>query len=174
MDVSELNKALETVADTTREENDAQMAFDVSECLGFRLGDELFAIPILRVEEIRGWEQPSLLPDTKSYVKGVINLRGSIIPVVDLRERFLNIEQRYLPTTVVIVLRIFYPETEDKIIGVVADSVTDVIQYQKDKLLKLPDMDDSAAEGFVKGILKHEDQVYFMLDIDPLLNINQF
>ncbi len=174
MDVSELNKALETVADNTVNESETQKIMDVSECLGFMLGDEMFAIPILRVEEIRGWEQPSLLPDTQDYVKGVINLRGSIIPVVDLRERFLQKKQNYVATTVVIVLRIFYADREDKVVGIIADSVTDVIQYRKEDILKLPDMDDSSAQGFVKGILKHNGQVYFMLDIDPLLNISQF
>jgi len=174
VDVNELNKALEKVADNQNDESATSKALEKSECLGFVLGNELFAIPILRVEEIRGWERPSILPDTKDFVKGVINLRGSIIPVVDLRERFLQSAQRYLTTTVVIVLRIFYADSEDKIVGIVADSVTDVIQYHQDDLVKLPEMNDSIAEGFVKGILQHQQKVYFMLDIDPLLHISQF
>lgn len=173
MDVNELNKALESMADNNELEECSEKIFQFLECLGFVLGDEYFAIPILKVEEIRSWEVPSKLPDTPSFVKGVINLRGAIVPVIDLRERFMNCEQSFDKTTVVIVVRVFYPDCDDKIIGIVVDSVTNVIQYQMEDIRKMPQLNDSMAEGFINGILKHENKAYFMLEIDSLLNINK-
>ncbi len=175
LDVDELNNALTQVSDNSIEVGKSEELFEVTqECLGFRLNNEFFAVPILRVEEIRGWESPSSLPDSNAFVKGVINLRGAVVPIVDLREKFLGSEQAYESSTVVIVLRVFYPNEDDKIAGVVVDSVTDVIQYNPKNLKQMPEMDDHMAEGFVDGLIDFDDEVYFMLDIDKLLNINEF
>ena len=174
MDVDELNKALESMGDVHDVDAETKSLFELKECLGFVLNQEYFAIPILKVEEIRRWEIPSKLPDTASYVKGVINIRGAIVPVIDLRERFIGVEQDYKSTTVVIVIRVFYPDKKDKIIGIVVDSVTNVIQYSDDNLKKMPEINESMAEGFISGILNHEENAYFMLKTDSLLNINQF
>ncbi len=177
MDVTQLNRALGQVSTNSpnvNESGESIQDYASERCLGFVLGKDCFAVPILRVEEIRKWEIPSALPGTQNYVKGVINLRGEIVPVVDLRELFLDEPQTYIKTTVIIMLRIFYQNSEDKIVGIVVDSLTDVIQYNSVDIKQAPNFNNSLADDYVTGLLSIGDNVYFLLNIDDLLNVEQF
>ncbi len=107
----------------------AKVEGEVSESadfLSFLLANELYGVDIKDVEEIRVWERPTPIPRSPTFVKGVINLRGMIVPVVDLRARFDIGECEYIPTTVVIVLRMSNDE-EERLMGLVVDAVSDVI-----------------------------------------------
>jgi len=97
------------------------------EFLTFIIGKEEFAVEILRVQEIRGWEKPNPLPNVPSYVKGVVDLRGTIVPIIDLREKF-GLNATYNNTTVVIVVHVLTKQGE-RIVGLVVDAVSDVHQF---------------------------------------------
>lgn len=138
--------------------------------LSFLLSDELYGVDIKDVEEIRVWERPTPIPRAPQYVMGVINIRGMIVPVVDLRSRFLVGDCQYLPTTVVIVLR--YSKSEDqRLMGLVVDAVSDVIS-QADREL-VPPMGDSRVTPYIQGLLNVNDQVMSLLDTEELLNMDR-
>lgn len=103
------------------------------EFLSFALGEEHYGVDILKVQEIRGYDSVTRLPDAPDYIKGVINLRGTIVPVIDLRLKLRLKEARYDAFTVMIVLNV-----EDRVVGIVVDSVSDVIPLNDDQIRPTP------------------------------------
>ena len=138
--------------------------------LSFELANELYGVDIKDVEEIRVWEKPTPIPRSPSFVLGVINLRGMIVPVIDLRARFSVGECQYLPTTVVIVLR-SSGDNDDKMMGLVVDAVSDVVS-QGDNVLS-PSVGDSLVTPYLQGIVNVGERVMSLLDTDELLNIER-
>lgn len=120
------------------------------EFLTFKLGKEEYAVEIMRVQEIRGWQQPSPLPQVPAYVKGVVDLRGSIVPIIDLRQRF-KLHESYDGTTVVIVVNV-KTKIGDRVIGLVVDAVSDVKSLDLDNLQPPPDISDSVDSQFIRGL----------------------
>ncbi|MDX1353267.1 MAG: chemotaxis protein CheW [Thiomicrorhabdus sp.] len=125
------------------------------EFLTFIIGREEFAVEILRVQEIRGWERPNPLPNVPSYVKGVVDLRGTVVPIIDLREKF-NLKAVYDGTTVVIVVHILTSSGE-RIIGLVVDAVSDVHQFDMNELQPAPDISDSIDNQYILGLTTIKD-----------------
>lgn len=141
----------------------------VDQYLTFILHGEEYGVDILRVQEIRGWDAVTPIPNTPKYIKGVINLRGTIVPIVDLRERF-NIEAMdYGPTTVVIVLRINGAE-RNRIMGIVVDAVSEVYNIGADDIKPAPDFGEVVDLEYVHGIGAVDDKMIIMLNIDRLLS----
>ncbi|WP_000555412.1 chemotaxis protein CheW [Vibrio sp. RC586] len=138
--------------------------------LSFILGMELYGVPLSHVEEIRVWEKPTPIPRAPDFVKGVINLRGMIVPIIDLRERFGLEECHYLPTTVVLILSSSEQE-QKRLMGLVVDSVSDVIG-QGESLLH-PAVGESVVVPFISGILNVGDDVMSLLDGDALLDMDR-
>lgn len=138
--------------------------------LSFCLGNELYGVSIKDVEEIRVWEQPTSIPRSPSFVKGVINLRGMIVPIVDLRARFGIGECEYLSTTVVLVLRVEHQDSS-QLMGVVVDAVSDVVSQGENEVY--PALGDSCITPFIQGLLNVDQQVMSLLDTAELLNIEQ-
>jgi purine-binding chemotaxis protein CheW len=136
--------------------------------LTFITAGEEYGIDILRVQEIRGWDKATAIPNTPDYVKGVINLRGTIVPIIDLRARFGLARVEYAKTTVVIVLRVDQP-TREWIVGIVVDAVSDVYGVQESDVCAPPELSSTSAH-FVKGIVAIEDKMVLLLDIDRLLS----
>lgn len=118
--------------------------------LTFRLASEDYAVDILRVQEIRGWERPSPLPNVPSFVKGVVDLRGSVVPIIDVREKF-HLPADYGVTTVVIVVHVFTSQGE-RIIGLVVDAVSDVQSFDMATLQPAPDVATSIENQFILGL----------------------
>ena len=112
------------------------------EFLTFRLGTESFGIDILKVQEIRGWDEPTAIPNSPAFIKGVINLRGVIVPVLDLRMKFNLPQADYDRFTVVIILNV-----ASRVIGVVVDAVSDVLSLDKDEIRKAPEFASAARRG---------------------------
>lgn len=106
--------------------------------LTFKLSKEDYAVEINRVQEIRGWQEPSPLPNVPSFVKGVIDLRGDVVPILDLRDRF-KLKVSYVATTVVIVVNVLTTNGE-RVVGFVVDAVSDVHQFDLDKVQPAPDV----------------------------------
>lgn len=135
--------------------------------LTFLLDGEEYGIDILRVRELKAWDSVTPLPNTPDWVLGVINLRGLIVPIVDLRKRFHLAEIPYGPTTVVIVLRV---EATDRtrIVGVVVDAVSDVYTVSPDERKAPPDV-AGASSQFVSGLATVGNKMVVVLDVDALL-----
>jgi purine-binding chemotaxis protein CheW len=126
------------------------MSESKKEFLTYILGTEEFAVEISRVQEIRGWEKPSPLPSVPHYVKGVIDIRGTVVPIIDLRDRF-HLEVSYNATTVVIVVHIL-TSTGERVVGLVVDAVSDVHVFDLSSLQASPDISDSIDNQFVLGL----------------------
>ena len=137
--------------------------------LSFTLGNEDYAIDILKVREIKGWEAVRPLPDTPHYIKGVLDLRGTIVPILDLRCRFNLASVEYTPTTVTIVLSI---QTEKKahIIGVVVDGVSDVLDVKCDEIRTAPDLGTKINTRYIKGMVTQGRRMIVLLDVDRLFD----
>ncbi len=117
------------------------------EYLTFRLGNEEYGIDILKVQEIRSYEPPTRIANTPPFIKGVVNLRGVIVPIIDLRLK-LNCEKaEYNDFTVVIVLNV-----KGRVIGAVVDSVSDVLELQKEHIKPAPELDSAIDSGYITGI----------------------
>ncbi len=145
--------------------------------LTFILGAETYGVDILRVQEIRGWEQPTALPNTPGYIKGVINMRGAVVPIVDLRERFQIGEVTYNDSTVVIITHFNYqlPESDEilqKTIGLVVDGVSDVHDVNLAELQSAPSFGDTkrVSGEFVKGLATLEHTMIIILNVDLMIN----
>lgn len=136
--------------------------------LTFMLAGEEYGVDILRVQEIKGWEEATHIPNTPDFVKGVINIRGTIVPIIDLRKRFVLEEAPYGPTTVVIVLKVMNDEQE-KTMGIVVDAVSDVYNIPEDELKPYPDM-GSISTCYVNGLATINEKMVITLDIDTLLD----
>lgn len=139
--------------------------------LSFRLANELYGVAIQDVEEIRVWEPPTPIPRAPSFVKGVINLRGMIVPIIDLRLRFGIAAYDYLPTTVILVLRSVQKDQPVRIMGLVIDAVSDVIG-QGDNVL-FPAIGETTAAAYSLGLLNVGEEVMSLLDTQGLLDMQR-
>lgn len=137
--------------------------------LTFLLGDEEYGVEILRVQEIKGWESVTHIPNTPEYLCGVLNLRGTIVPVVDLRLRFEMPARAYTPTTVVVVLKV--GEGVQRTVGVVVDGVSDAHNILPEDIKPTPDFGTSVSTEFIKGLVSISSNMMMILNIDKLLHI---
>ncbi len=137
--------------------------------LTFGLGNEEFAIQVLRVREIIGVQQITSIPQAPGYVKGVINLRGRVIPVVDLRLRFGMPEQPNTPRTCIIVVQIG-DETAGQT-GLVVDEVSEVVTLKSADIEDTPDFGRSVSTSYLLGIAKLKGRVKILLDMDAVMKV---
>ncbi len=137
--------------------------------LTFFIDEEEYGVDILAVQEIRGWEPATEIPNAPEYVKGVINLRGTVVPITDLRCRFGIKQFEYSAVTVVIVVKV-QSEDGDKIMGIVVDAVSDVSNFSKNDIHPAPELVENKNTAFVKGLGSGENKMVILLDINKLLN----
>ena len=135
------------------------------EVLVFVLGGEEYCVDILKVQEIRGYEKVTPIPAAPAYLKGVVNLRGAIVPVIDLRMRFGMAEPRYDAFTVVIVLRI-----AGRDVGAVVDGVSDVLQLAASEVKPAPSLGSVVDASFIAGLATQSGRMILILDIEKLLS----
>lgn len=143
------------------------------EVLSFRIDDIEYALDILRVQEIRGWTAVTRIPRTPVYVKGVLNLRGAVVPVIDLRLRFGMVERPYDDTTVIIIINV-EKDGRTRDIGMVVDAVSDVFSYAKDEVRPAPEIGTNVRQHYIAGIVSRDDRMVIMLDIDNVLDADAF
>ena len=136
--------------------------------LSFLLGGEEYGIDILRVQEIRGWDGATAIPNTPDYILGVISLRGIVIPIVDLRKCFDFAEANFDAATVVVVVNFVY-EGSERVMGAVVDSVCDVYNFSADDINETPDLGIKISTEVVKGFAIADDKMIIILDIDKLI-----
>ncbi len=137
--------------------------------LTFLLGKEEFAIRVLQVKEIMKIQDITAVPQTPAFVKGVINLRGKVIPVVDLRRKFCLPENEYTARTCIIVVQV---QAEGVVIptGIVVDEVSEVVNLAATDIEDTPDFGDGAVASYLLGMAKVKGKVKILLDIDQVLN----
>jgi purine-binding chemotaxis protein CheW len=135
------------------------------EYLSFVLGEAQYCIDILKVQEIRRYEPPTRIANTPEFIKGVINLRGNIVPIVDLRVKFGLPEQRYDTQTVVIVLNV-----ARRTVGVVVDGVSDVIALKASEVKPPPELGGALDTQYLQGLATVGDQMLILIDIERLIS----
>jgi len=141
------------------------VAVPTREFLAFRLGDEDYAIDILKVQEIRVFDAVTKLPGAPEYIRGVINLRGLIAPVIDLRIKFGFKEALYTPFTVAIVLLI-----HERLVAIVADAVVDVVALTEEDVKPPPEFATSVNVEYVIGLAAKSENMLILLDIERLIS----
>ena len=142
----------------------------VRQFLTFELAETEYGLDILKVREIRVWEPVTPLPNTPIFVKGVINLRGSVVPIIDLRERLGLPPRPYGPRTVVIVVNVTQDEQE-KIMGMVVDAVCDEHLLQDEMISPPPDLGGPIGSAFVAGLAEVQGHMIVLLDSNLLLDL---
>lgn len=161
-------------AETSQEiEMNTHLEINSDQFLTFVLAGEEYGVDILRVQEIKGWNASTEIPNTPEYVQGVINLRGTIVPIIDLRTRFDLGKIEYNKTTVVIVLKVKSNNSDkEKTMGFVVDAVSDVYDITRDQFKEAPDFGGAVSAEFVKGLATIDEKMLILLDIDHLIDGN--
>ena len=135
------------------------------EYLTFRLDQEVYGIDILKVQEIRGYEQPTRIANAPAFIKGVVNLRGTIVPIVDMRLKFNCARADYNSFTVVIILNL-----RDRVVGIVVDSVSDVMELSAENIRSAPDVESAIDNGCILGLGSVGERMLILLDIEKLMS----
>lgn len=151
--MSVIGKAAETVSSGARE------------YLTFRLDQEEYGIDILKVQEIRGYEPPTRIAHAPEFIKGVVNLRGTIIPIVDMRLKFNCSQAEYNDFTVVIILNLC-----NRVVGIVVDSVSDVMELAPDNIRAAPDIESVIENDCILGLGSVGERMLILLDIEKLMS----
>ncbi|MET4676423.1 chemotaxis protein CheW [Luteibacter sp. ME-Dv--P-043b] len=150
-----MNQAANTAIDASEE---------AAQYLTVNLGNEEYAVDILAVREIRGWTAVTRIPQAPPYVLGVLNLRGAIVPVLDLRLRFSLDREDYTATTVTVIVMV-----NGRQFGVVVDAVSDVVEVAPGSIRPVPDMGTSVDTEYLKGLTSVGERMVLLLDVDRLL-----
>jgi purine-binding chemotaxis protein CheW len=159
---------MEGVLTVSSANSDPNAAGAASQYLTFVCAGEEYGVEILRVQEIKGWEGVTRVPYTPPYVLGVMNLRGVVVPVIDLRTRF-GLEQRaFDSSTVVIVVRVQSPRGE-KTVGIVVDGVSEVYSIGAESVKRTPDLGSRTDGACVSGLATVDNKMVMLLDIDRLV-----
>jgi purine-binding chemotaxis protein CheW len=138
---------------------------EAEQYLTFRLDGLGYGIPIIKVQEIRGWTKVTALPNSPRYVKGVLNLRGTIVPIIDLRLRFNLAEVPYDMFTVIVIINV-----SERLAGVVVDGVSDVISLSAEQRRTPPEFEGQANRQYVQGFAQVEDKLLVLLDVEKLVS----
>lgn len=136
----------------------------IREFLAFKLGSEEYGIDILRVQEIRSYEEPTRMANMPAFIKGVINLRGIIVPILDLRVKFNLSQVNYDTFTVVIVLNI-----GRQVVGMVVDGVSDVITLTPEEMRPVPEFSSTIGSDYLLAIGSVQERMLILLDIEKLM-----
>lgn len=150
---------------TPAQRSTAAAASAAAEYLTFRLGQEEYGIDILRVQEIRSYEQPTRMAHAPEFIKGVIDLRGVIVPIIDLRLKLHCDTADYTDFTVVIILNV-----GGTVLGAVVDAVADVVALQAESIKPAPQFQGSVDASFVRGIATVGERMLIVVDIEALLS----
>lgn len=155
---------LQTVTDSLDEKEEGAEQY-----LTFLLDEEEYGVEILRVQEIKGWDRVTHIPNSPHYLCGVLNLRGTIVPVVDLRLRFDMPARAYTPTTVVVVLKV--EGVTQRTVGIVVDGVSDAHNVLPEEIKPAPDFGMSINTDYITGLVSIDDNMMMLLNIDRLLSV---
>ncbi len=151
-------------------ENTLQAEDGLDQYLTFMLADEEYGVDILQVQEIKGWDGVTPMPNMPDYILGVINLRGTVVPIIDLRKHFELESVPFDKTTVVIVVRVSNGEQGERTMGIVVDAVSEVHNIATADLKPAPDFGGACDTESIKGLVTRDENMLIILDIDHLMN----
>jgi len=160
---------METAVLTNPRESAAKTDERAGKYLTFQLGREEFAIQVLKVREIMGVQDITAVPQTPAHVKGVINLRGKVVPVVDLRLKFRLPELEYTQRTCIIVVQVQF-EASSLMMGIVVDGVSEVLNLAAGDIEDTPEFGSGVVTPYILGMAKSKGKVKILLDIDQVLS----
>lgn len=143
---------------------------EIRQFLTFIMDDEEYGIDILSVQEIRGWECTTVIPNAPDFVRGVLNLRGTIVPIIDLRSRFNLHAIEYGATTVIIVVKVERNDG-DKVMGIVVDAVSDVYSIAFNQAKPMPKVGDGANDRFLDGLVTVGEKMVVLLNLNQTLDL---
>jgi purine-binding chemotaxis protein CheW len=132
--------------------------------LTFSLGDGEFGVDILAVQEIKGYVPTTRIPNAPIEVVGVLNLRGTVVPIIDLRRKFGLESVEYTPFTAIVVIVV-----RNRVMGMIVDSVSDVVNIPSSQIQPAPDFGSSMSVNFIKGMAKRDDNLITLIDIETVL-----
>lgn len=153
----------------TSESSNASEASN-SQYLTFMLDGAEYGVDILRVQEIKGWDTATRIPNSPDYVMGVINLRGTVVPVIDLRRRFRLEPLDYSNTTVVVIVKVRSEGRREHTCGFVVDAVSEVYSVPREHIKPAPEVGNAVQIDFVKGLVTVDEKMLILLDIDSLVD----
>ena len=157
-------QTMQTAQSSSAGETSASAQAKGRELLTFRLGTEEYGIDILKVQEIRGWAVPTAIANAPAFIKGVISLRGTIVPVVDLRLKFNLGEARYDELTVMIILNL-----AGRVVGVVVDAVSDVLTLAPEQIKPAPEFSATFDTTYITGLGVEKERMLILVDIERLM-----
>lgn len=160
-----MNMNTETV---TTSNSNANLKSAAGEYLTFVLGAEQYGLEILKVQEIRGYDAVTQIANTPDFIKGVVNLRGKIVPIVDLRIKFNLGKVEYDEFTVVIILNL-----SGRIVGIVVDGVSDVMALKEEQLREVPSLVTSIDTKYIVGLATVEEHMLILVDIEKLMSSDE-
>ena len=138
--------------------------------LTFILGGEEYGVDILKVQEIRGWERATPMPNAPEYVLGVINLRGIVVPIIDLRVRFSLPTAEFGPATVVVIVKVSKNDIE-RTAGLVVDEISDVYSILESDIKVAPEMGGALSTDYINGLTTVDEKMIILLNVDLLVNV---
>ena len=145
---------------------------DSEQFLTFMLAGEEYGVEILSVQGVQGWTKTTPIPNTPDYILGVINLRGAIVPIIDLRTRFGLETIPYGSTTVVVVVKITSEDSE-RTVGVVVDGVSEVYRLDNKDIQASPEFGDAVKTEFIKGLATADEKMIILLEINKLISFEE-
>ncbi len=156
-----MNTSMETSVNSVKK----QVETVAGEYLTFLLGQEEYGIEILKVQEIRGYDTVTRIANTPDFIKGVVNLRGRIVPIVDLRIKFNLEKKEYDEFTVVIILNL-----QGRVVGIVVDGVSDVIELNAEHIREVPSLVSNIDTQYLLGLGSVDERMLILVDIERLMN----
>lgn len=164
---------MNAVKQKTSESSQDACSTDASDqYLTFLLAEEEYGVEILKVQEIMGWEEATPIPNTPDYVSGVVNIRGEIVPVIDLRRRLGLQSIERTAATVVIVVRM-QSEEQERTVGLLVDAVSDVYHFDPEQIQATPALVTEMSTEQVRGLATIEKQIVLILDVDRLIDFDE-
>ena len=145
------------------ERSEGEQAHEV-ELIAFRLGEQAYSIDIMQVREIRGWTPATPIPHSPEYVMGVINLRGTVLPIIDLAARFGQPPTEATPRHAIIVTQI-----TGRTVGLLVDAVSDILTINESDIQPTPDVASAVARSFVKGVMALDGRMISLISTDTLM-----
>jgi purine-binding chemotaxis protein CheW len=164
---------LSSVADSNHGNSEASAAADaaaadLAEFISFAIGDDQYGVDIMAVREIKEWSNVTHLPKQPEYVRGVLNLRGVMVPIVDLRCRFGEGLTDTTPTHIIIIVQI-----DDRQVGILADRVLDIVSFEREKIQAVPRTAQATTSDFLSGLVTHDNTMIALIDLPNLLSVEE-
>lgn len=157
------------LAPTGLAKNHLHSAVDESQYISFRVGDGQYAVDIMRCREIKGWTEITGLPNQPKYVRGVLNLRGIVVPIIDLRNRFWGEKTDATPMHVVIIVNV-----GEQIVGLLVDAVSDILSTERSQVKDVPEAGQSPDARYLKGLIALDEEMVAILSLSSLLQGEEF